>query len=226
MSNTCTETRTIEEFANGLPVHPNGVVEGGKEHYDVEVSVGTMVPEIVGFCNQLLEMKQVAVTFDLEHYLNSLLYYRVMQLKGKAPRSMSEVAIPNFFFPVLASLGKYEDPMRALSIIPRMAYTPMTPEEMSSASFSMRATGIAHSLGLPRGLTVDVDDIYRVSEECGELRVAQREVGNATLLVRTAVRIEFLKEVFGASKTRYLPVSSSRATWESIVLATLLSGNR
>lgn len=224
MTNSQNNTQDIlANYYNELPVHVAGVLEGSF-NYSIEVTPGAMVPEIAQLCNQLMSFKGMRpLSFNLESYFNSLIHYRVLQVEGKAVRELRDIAIPSFFYPVLAALGRYDDPLRAISFRLSSDIEPMSPEEMMQAAFELRASGIQHSLGFPRQLTVASDEFFRVSEESGELRVAGPQVSNPTLFVRTAVRVEFLKEFFGSARTRYLSVEDSRNTWTNIVDGTFLS---
>lgn len=223
MQNNATEVKTLEEFACGLPIHKSGVRGEGKFDYDANVAVGKLIPYVAGLCDQLLSMKNQSLSFSIEKYFSSLLYYRVAQIRGANHKGMNDVAIPNFFYPVLASLGKYYDPMRAMALTPFMEYDPMTLEEMMKASFEMRAAGVAVSLGLPRSLAVTSDEMYRVLEVGDEFMISGEQVSNQTLLIRTMVNVEFLKDVYAAPRTRYMLVEDAKPAWESIVLRIFLS---
>lgn len=218
------EQSVFDEYAKQLPIARTGVLEGTRE-MEVDVTTRILVQDITDVANQLI-IHQVGreLTYDLGAYLSSLVHYRVMQIQGKSPRNFDTIAIPNFFFPVLTSLGKYEDPMRAIAIVPTSSYEPMTPEEMAKASFELRAFGLSVSLGLPRKTRLETDDIFRVSEVDGELRIAGDQVSNVILLVRTAVRVEFLKEFFANPRTRYMTIDDSKPTWESAVFGLLFEG--
>lgn len=223
MQNNATEVKILEEFAQELPIHKSGMRGEGKFDYDVNVVTGELVPYVAELCDQLLSMKNQSLSVNIESYFSSLLYYRVAQIRGVNHKGMRDIAIPNFFYPVLASLGKYTDPMRAMALTPIMEYDPMTLEEMMRVSFEIRASGISVSLGLPRSLAVTSDEMFRVLEAGNEFMISGEQVSNQTLLIRTMVNMEFLKDVYAAPRTRYMLVEDAKPAWESIVLRTFLS---
>jgi hypothetical protein len=226
MLNNALDVKTLDEYAMDLPIHKSGVRGEGNYYYNANVEVGPLVHYVAELCTQLLSMHSITDIPDIEKYFSSLVYYRVLQIQGKTYKDLRDVAIPNFFFPVLASLGKYDDPMRAMQITPHMEYDPMTPEEMTKTSFVLRAAGVATTLGLPVRLSSEIDDMYRVELVNGEFRVSGEQVSNHTLLVRTMVNIEFLKDVFAAPRTRYMSVEDAKPAWDSIVLRTWLSATQ
>lgn len=224
MSNNAGSMLDLNDLAKQLPVAKVGIMDGKSREMKVEVEPGSMITSISMATDMVLESRGTPLSFSFSAYLESLVYYRVMQINGKLTRELNQVAVPNFFFPVLASLGRFEDPLRMMEIVPESSNpVPMSPEEMMRSSFELRSKGVKCSLGLPRVTLITADDVYRVSESPeGELACAGEQVSNATLLIRTAVRVEFLKEFFGPARTRYLNVNDASRTWETIVLSTLI----
>lgn len=223
MTNYAAEVKTLEEFALNIPIQKSGVQGEGKYDYHASVTPGPLVSYVADLCEQLLSMRSLSLSFSIEKYFTSLLWYRVSQVQGTNHRDLREVAVPNFFYPVLASLGAYEDPMRALAIRLHMEYDPMTLDEMRKASFEIRACGIAVSLGLPKMLTVTSDELFRISTVGEEFRISGEQVSNSMLMIRTAVNVEFLKEVYAAPRTRYMLVGDAKPAWDSVIVRTFLT---
>lgn len=216
-NNVTKPNSTLEVEASNMPIHAAGVASGNERQQEVEVDMGSMIPHIASVASLAMEPHGVEAS-RLEKYFNSLVHYRVMQIRGELRTSFNDIAVPSFFFPVLTSLGVYDDPMKNIRIVPKSCIDPMTIEEVQEMSFELRRLGATHSLGLPRSTDVESDEIFRVMEDNRELKAAGVQPSNLTLLIRTAVKVEFLKEFFGAPTTRYITVDDSRPAWEAAVL--------
>lgn len=196
-----------------------GVLEGERTR-EIYVKPESMLSTISQRLTLLINFKsQRSISAaDIEKYLVSLIVYRVQQIEGNCKLRAADVYVPSFFYPVLAGLGRFEDPRRALALIPTSSDpAPMQPEEMYEFGFMLAASCVKVERGLPRLLTVDSDAIYRVENANGELRVAGEDVGELVLLLRTVLDCTFYAEVFGAARTRYLSVEDSGMAWDAIL---------
>lgn len=209
-----------------------------------ELHPAVSLTEIVKYVSQalsdLVSMRGTTVPVsdsDIEGFLFAITNYRVLQLGRKLPRGViaQDVPVPDFFRPVLASICNYEDPLRALSLKPvwesdcRKGEAEDKPEGMISDSLMpfdrvlrvarlLKGNGVRMTYGLPRELSTGDDAIFRVCEDSeGNLLVAGSDVGEAELLIRSVVRIQFLSEVFGAARTRYVSVEDLRTAWDAVV---------
>lgn len=179
----------------------------------------------------------VAVTDStIETFLTNLVKLRVMQVNNRLPKGVvsGEVPVPDFFRPVLAKIVKFETPMRALTIgiewgeleLRDGAYLKADGGQSSleidydafvKTARVLKASGIRFTNGLPRGFVTDDDSCFRICESSdGELLVAGADVTEVDLLVRSIVRMSFLRDVYGAARTRYVSVEGLRAAWEAI----------
>lgn len=212
-----------QELAKGIDLMQERIAKSGVSALSAPVSL-TVGPEaMLREAAQLLAMSlkvqknQTIASDKMEAYLRTLIEYRVLQINGRCPMASRDVIVPSFFYPVLSALGKYEDPMKALRISLTIDQDDtLNKDEMESMGFMLSVAGVKCSRGLPNVITVDNDAIFRVSSEDGELRVAGPDVGELTLLIRSVVRIEFSREVFGTARTRYVSVEDARAPWEAI----------
>lgn len=209
-----------------------------------DLTVGTGVTGLVKYASSaLLDMLtatglNVPVTdSSVEEALRTIVQLRCLQLSRALPRGIyaGDVPIPDFFRPFITALGKYDDPNRGLTICP--VWSPDSSldisdgkaegnEAVSDDQYSklvrtvrvLKANGVKVTNGLPRSLETTDDGIFRVQETAsGELLVAGIDVSEVTLLVRGILRLQFLSNIFGAARTRYLSVEDLRPAIEAIV---------
>lgn len=209
---------------------------------DVRVGVGVteMVKEISEVLKVILEAKNPSIPLtasSIEELLLTLVALRCMQVSSKLPKGIMsrDIPVPDFFRPFLAYIGKYEDQFRALTIIPEWtdgveisenaekadgASTArlMDFDEIRRVARTLKANGVRCTDGLPQALVTPDDALFRVREDAnGYLTVAGDDVGEAVLIVRAVVRVQFSQMIFGAARTRYLSVEDLRPALESIV---------
>ena len=198
---------------------PIGVLGMGQTQ-ELEVTMENMITDISRKLSLVVSLKsgQSIDSKTVEDYLISLVVYRIMQIEGNLKMRAADVYVPCFFYPVLAGIGKFEDPRRALRISPTTNLTPpLTPDKMSEVGFMLATSRVKVERGLPRILTVDSDSFYRVESTHEELRVAGDDVGELILLIRTVVNCEFSAEIFGSARTRYLSIEDATTAWDAIL---------
>lgn len=207
-------------------------------------SVGTGVTGLVKYASSVLydfltaKGLNVPVTdSSIEEALSTIVQLRCRQIGRSLPRGIfaGDVPIPDFFRPVVTALGKYDDPLRALTIqpvweedLPEHSDTEATEgnEATLLEKYSklvkvvrvLKVNGVRVTNGLPRMLETASDEIFRIQEtDEGELLVAGIDVSEVAVLVRAMLRLQFLSDVFGAARTRYLSVEDLRPAVEAIV---------
>lgn len=211
----------------------------------VALNVTPTVKRVAEALNDTLSVRGISVGLtdsDIENFLTNLVRYRVLQICRELPRGVvaKEVPVPDFFRPVLARIGRYEDPSRALNI--ELEWNRVTEGDAQSESEHeggvsdpvmeydqllriarrLKAAGVRFTNGLPGVLIATDDSIFRICEGSdGELLVAGPDVTEVDLLVRSIVRMSFLADIFGAARTRYLSVEDLRASWEAVVSTAL-----
>ena len=213
--------------------------------YDRNLRVGVNVTEQVRYLAKqvgfVLEARTVRVPVsdsDIERALLTIVILRCAQLNHSLPKQLNaaDVPIPDFFRPFVAQLGIFEDPRRALIITPYWdaestgevtdgkadgTSTALSKEELDDfrdVVWRLKASGLRVTNGLPRNMSVDADNLFRIQEtEEGELRVAGPDVCEVDVLVRSILRLQFLENVFGAARTRYVSVEDLRPALDAIV---------
>lgn len=221
------------------------ITRTGVISYDRELCVGVNVTEQLKYLTKqvsfVLEARTLRVPVtdsDIEGALSTIIILRCAQLNHSLPKGLNaaDVPIPDFFRPFVAQLGIFEDPRRALTITPYWdpestgevtdgkadgALITLSKEELDSfrdVMWRLKASGLRVTNGLPRNMSVDADNLFRIQEtEGGELRVAGPDVCEVDVLVRSILRLQFLENVFGAARTRYVSVDDLRPALDAIV---------
>jgi hypothetical protein len=174
---------------------------------------------------------------DIEKALVTLVKLRIMQVQRlnighlENPRY---IKVPDFFRPFLAALSMYEAPLKALTIFPtwddgvdldtgegvRVKSDLVSKEEYDSARGVVMALshyGVKCTDGLPRITSTTDDSIYRIhQDETGNMLIAGPDVDDVTLLVRSVIRVQLLRKIYGEPRTRYISVDELRGAAEAI----------
>lgn len=220
------------------------ITHSGVISEDRRYSVGTGVTGLVKYASSVLsdflygKGLNVPVTdSDIEEALSTIVQLRCRQIGKHLPKGIfaGDVPIPDFFRPVVTALGMYDDPLRALTIYPVWEDDMANDENAGKTDGDeavllekyskllktvrvLKVNGVKVTHGLPRSLETVNDEIFRIQEtDEGELLVAGIDVSEVAVLVRAMLRLQFLSDVFGAARTRYLSVEDLRPAVEAIV---------
>lgn len=216
-------------------------ISGEYQTYQPCVGLTGMVKKVAQALVDFTNMRSTSVPLsdsDIESFLLTITHLRCLQLKRKMPKGVStlDVPVPDFFRPVLARICKYEDQFRALEITPvfdqacaakdyqedktqgMVSDSTIDFDEIMRVARLLKVNGVRCTNGLPAVTSTTDDAIFRIREDSeGNLLVAGPDVSSVDVLVRSMLRVQFLKVVFGEARTRYVSVEDLRTAWESVV---------
>jgi hypothetical protein len=155
---------------------------------------------------------------SLEKALVTLLKARVQQVCSVPPPrgyKWAEINVWSFMYPVLSSVGRFINETEGFEIIPALEGEEkgfLVSEDLDYLAMITRELahwGLGYSRALPREVTVDTDDIYRLCITDGEVVGDAKTPSQVAVMSRLFYQMEFLSNVYCERRvvyatTRYL----------------------
>lgn len=136
---------------------------------------------------------------DVKAYLEYLFVLRLEQVSGRRSSAYGTVEVPVCIYPLLESIGNYENSEEGVYINPVSVDTAKLPNNADKLVRAMRIAGFEFSNSLPLAKAIESDLIYRLSVKDGVIysNVGGTSVDPVTLLVRIFYDFQELNSVYG-----------------------------
>lgn len=175
---------------------------------------------------------------EVQSYLATLVVYRCDQINKRLEKGVSarDVPVPDFYFPFLAKIGRYEDELGTRVLLPTSCRsaseeqrngarahgaelgTVMDFNQVLSVGRRLKAAGVRVHYGLPVVLTASDSTLFRVRQDSqGLLFTGESILSTADVFVRSLVWYDYLEEEFGQANICYGSIHSFRHAFEALV---------
>lgn len=175
---------------------------------------------------------------EVTSYLATLVALRCDQINKRLEKGVAarDIPVPDFYFPFLAKIGRYEDELGTRILVPT-SWKNATDEQRDGALADgaepiplmdydqvlrigrrLKAAGVKVHYGLPVVTAVTEPTLFRVRQDSqGALFTGDQILSTADVFVRTLVWYEYLEAEFGKANICYGNIHSYRAAYEALI---------
>lgn len=222
--------KVLDEALAGRELFPSQYALDAGSPQAVWTSVTRNVERLAEMLSDLYSGRGNFPTVDeLTRYLSTLVALRCDQINHRLEKGVSarDVPVPDFYFPFLAQIGRYEDSLGTRILVPTsidraseddrsgaeaqggVVYQRMEYGELCRVGRRLKAAGIATHLGLPVKLIADGSSLFRVRQDLkGQLFTDDRILSAPDLFVRSVVWYAYLEAEFGKADICYGSIDS------------------
>lgn len=164
---------------------------------------------------------------SLARAMRTVFNLRIMQvckMKPVAGFRPTDYKVWSILFPVLAQIGIYRDEAAGYELYPSCEGVSVTVDDIDHLNMvvtSLAYWGLSYSMGLPKDVTIESDEIYKLSVKSEEVIGHKTVPAPVVVMSRLFFEIEALSEIYGESRVAYSTIRYLQQVFIDVTLSQL-----